>query len=336
MESDPNGSGNYRQDIANGSHNWLVGQMADVVASVVGPPVLTNGASYEWSLPGNVLRTIDEPSSASTRAVVGVTTIDDAHPGVTGAVGYHRPELAWFWVSTTSSVPTVPDTDVVSVSISGIAGATYTASTTFNVYTPDSSVTVGQGAPGIFYWPSGLQLQGWWVGMEPVAPPPWNGVTWTATVPTPTGFTAGRFQFVQKINSWRYEKFSDGSQYQANYQGYWVLDTRDPYGGATWITGPVSGSTGDSPGNGLNDPDIRVSGANDSFQTYLMFMPPGANSQWVPLKMEAWSYYIEVQRATASAAWTNVGSAWQNIPAFARQTAEPEWSALAKANLTRI
>jgi len=126
----------------------------------------------------------------------------------------------------------------------------------------------------------------------------------------------------------------DGQQFKAPFQGLWVLDKRDPYEGHSWPTGPTPGSTGDSPSNDLNDPNIRVSGLNDSFQTYLMFRPPGIGSSWVPLQLDTWDFYIEVARAGTT--WRNLGTSTQSNSGFSQYTVQPQWTNVLPSPFSQI
>ena len=136
---------------------------------------------------------------------------------------------------------------------------------------------------------------------------------------------------MQKITPYRYEQRSDGSVWVAQFQGFSVLDTSDPYGSVSsiWPTGSGWQVSGDSPRSPLND--IHLITLNDSFNTYLMYRPPGANPleyEWVPLMSESWSYKISVV-LMANGTWGRAGNPpaapWTSVPAFARTTQEPEW-----------
>jgi hypothetical protein len=94
--------------------------------------------------------------------------------------------------------------------------------------------------------------------------------------------------------------------------------------GQGWSTTTTSASTQDSPFIGVN-PLIASAVIHHSFQTYLMYLPPGSESQWVPLKMDAWSFYGGV-RQVSGPSWVRIGNWWTNIPGFQPQTSEPTWS----------
>jgi hypothetical protein len=131
----------------------------------------------------------------------------------------------------------------------------------------------------------------------------------------------------------------------------------DPLKG--WQTdGSGSHTQGDSPGAHLGD-ETKVSSTtgqllitvfsdatppgttaytkNDVFDTYVMYLPPGSDSQWVPLKTQHWSYFASaVVNPNRGAA--NGGLYYQNpwqlttdtpissLAPFTRATTEPEWS----------
>ena len=183
------------------------------------------------------------------------------------------------------------------------------ASTTFDVYTPVSTAAVAQGKAGIW-----VDSKGWHNGLGPNGSVP-GGIYWTAAVTTPSGAGfasgAGQYNFVQLIKQNRWY-ISNGQVVTSTFPGTWVLDNQEPYsapswdwfnapGGAAWLTDTGSHTTGDGPNDLLPlSGSVSRDVVNDSFQTFLMYLPPsgGLASNWVPLQMEAWTFYT-------SASFTN-------------------------------
>jgi hypothetical protein len=152
MWNDPNGSGDWEKDIAGKTHNWLIGQVVDLVAVLIAPPAFAANVSYAWTVPGDVLRSINEAGDSSHRTDVQLT----ADTGYTEAGGDHlgktdsgtaRQEVIFFWQGTTAD-PGSDDTDMVSLTAS-FASRTCQASTTFDVYTPNVTATATAGAVAI-------------------------------------------------------------------------------------------------------------------------------------------------------------------------------------------
>ncbi len=79
--------------------------------------------------------------------------------------------------------------------------------------------------------------------------------------------------------------------------------------------------------------------ADETFQTYMTYRPPGAGAQWVPLLIDNWSIHFGLLRKNPGptpvpgSAGDYTGDLWRltygapNIPkTFARAVTEPEWS----------
>ncbi len=114
-------------------HNWLVGQMANLTATVSGPAQLTHKLTYDWDIPGNFKGSYDDKGTSAK-------TVDAQTYGFANA-GQPVP-LSFFWVSTDYDPVTVagPDKNTVKLSIeSWDRTATATASTLFKLY---SSVAI--------------------------------------------------------------------------------------------------------------------------------------------------------------------------------------------------
>jgi hypothetical protein len=358
MYNDPNSSGDFQKDISGSTHNYLVGQLVDLKAALEAPAAWTRTAGYDWAVPGSVAHNILEPSDASTRQVVPL--LPDNGPGLVGGqhlsllspaaarlipTGLFRSEINFFWISTAAA------TDVDNISVTAAwAGASLTgtgvtlyrvaASTTFDVYTPTSSVPVVAGAAQVRYSPA---LGYWEIGMLDTptsfaATGVSSGIVWNATVTTPaTGsFSSGVFRFVQKINTARSITYSNGHTDLSEYYGAWVLDNTDPYddpaafdGSNGWITGASPHLEGDRPRNGGDVSGyIKQTTAADAFTTYLMYRPPGAGSFFVPLRSEAWSYAVTAKQM-APGVWVPVGVPTSTVPpSFSPETQEPEWDAV--------
>jgi len=166
---------------------------------------------------------------------------------------------------------------------------------------------------------------------------------------------SGEFRYVQVAQSFRRAStetnrpgsLTPGATTPSKTQ--WLqpaLDNSDPYGdpvlGAYTQTDPFDGALGwladnatphfalDSPFNRLDSGKIYSSSLNDSLITYLMYLPAGGGSQWVPLRSSPWSYSITVtQIATGKWSSSNVSQSLTpsavQIP-FNVETQEPTWT----------
>ena len=319
--NDPNGGPK-----SDGSRDWLVGQMVDLTVTVIGlDPNIDR--HYSWTVPpgSNVLR------EWNTGTAVPLTNDN-------GGTGRNLKEVKFFWVST-STGQTAPESDVVTIKVN-FAGRSLAASTTFNVYTPESQVgsPVSHGSPGIYRDPAdGL----WHIGMQPLAGIR-NGVQWTAEVDD-APFPRGEFTFVQLVASDGFLAQVNSSDLTKNdffirpYQQIWALDGTFPYGDTKvdpfdapdhlgWKTAlfPHSHSAGDTPNSTIDSDRTRELGMNSRYHMYVMYKPSGVGSQWVPLLSENWGFHVSVY--WLGNAWTTNGLTWDSVPDFTRETQEPIWN----------
>ena len=138
----------------------------------------------------------------------------------TGLVtGISHPNLSFFWVSTKDG--TNPDNDLVWVIYGPLRPPI-----TFKLYEPTWSTTV---IPGV------ATLRGHEIGLlnSAISPPAivhnFYGITWTAIVTQPA-LPPGRLIFFRKTRPYRITTsvFYGGASV-ISYQGFWVLDTANPY-----------------------------------------------------------------------------------------------------------
>jgi len=337
-DNNPNSPpGTLQPDISGKTVNWLIGQMVDLQVHILGPTSLVHAATFNWDYPtGNVLRTYQIHSTPPLRVPL---SNDDGGAWAPWHSGLTQPVLDFIWVSTSAAPPSY-DADTITVHAANVPGfPSLSASTTFDVYTPSSTVTVDQGKAGVW-----VDSTGWNNGLGPSGAVP-GGIYWTASVATPSaaGFVSGvgEFNFVQLVKQNRQYTTSGGTTIHSNFPGVWVLDNQEPYrapnwdwfnapGASAWLSDGGPHTTGDGPADGA----LPLNGAwsrdvvQDSFETFLMYLPPGGSvsSNWVPLQMEPWGF-------ATSASFTNnhwvptLGFfSYQNIPGFAPQSSEPFWS----------
>jgi hypothetical protein len=129
-----------------------------------------------------------------------------------------------------------------------------------------------------------------------------DGMEFTATVNLPAGygFAAGKWEFVQVVcPSWGITiggvaKHSSLNGLTFGPEG--CLDTSVPYGfqafgqngPAGWFPTGEPGTAADSPSINLVNNTIAWTN-NESYRMYIMFLPAGDNSKWVPLQYAPWT-----------------------------------------------
>jgi hypothetical protein len=177
-----------------------------------------------------------------------------------------------------------------------------------------------------------------------------GGINWFTTVSSETGFAPGLFRYLQLVETSRTYTDKHGvvfSFWPADYNSEWVLDSEDPYdgydrmqqidpydGGLGWNTDTGRRHTNNDSPNidlSLEKSDDTVT-MNDSFETYVMYLPPGLGNFWVPLAVEPWSYTITAIQARpgywvkAAVSQTVPTGAWEPV------AAEPQWTVKAVGN----
>jgi hypothetical protein len=162
------------------------------------------------------------------------------------------------------------------------------------------------------------------------------GIQFQGTITTPAAYVLsndyGQWNWTQLVTTSRQEK-NNGTYWQFAIKtnnsttiinGRQVLDGGYPYGSWYSANGVQDGNT-DSPVQDLSsDPAIREYDVSDSFDDYLMYQPPGANSLPVPLKETDWYWTFQALK-NASNVWSVSGrnAYWgfvADFPAF------PTWN----------
>ncbi len=374
-------------------HNWLVGQMANLTATVTGPTAVVHKITYNWDIPGNHLGTFDDK-------VTSATTTDAEEYGYVTGTGNLTVPLSFFWVSTTydpSHGGVGPDVDTVKLSVeSWDRTKTGNGSLNFNLYTATpSDTTIVKGVvrfvtrtdlrplqPGFFKRYVGLYSD---PNVANPLPDP-MGIVFGAGVSTPqpngngATFSAGTFKFIQLIkpsnqftatgvpvpfrskifNQWGIDSNTNGPadpetgfKLQLDAQGHFQIDPFDGVGNSGYLTDKAVHDVIDHPSTRIAASDPAATAITDpypglskidiseDFLTYIMYRPPGVNSQWVPLVVEKWSLnYVVSHTAPApkqitpgifpTDPWTII-STNVNIPKDPeRSISEPLWNQVVK------
>ena len=152
-------------------------------------------------------------------------------------------------------------------------------------------------------------------GNQPVG----DGIQWSASVTEPTGFAEGQWNMVQLSTLNVEQSYSDQSPDDvSDYYGEEVLDTAVPYPGylvgtppnTNDSTAPTSWPTGNGIIRSYDNPvwvlipAVSKSALSWSYRTFLMFLPPGPNSRYVPLRFFSWSFTATVASSDNQQTWS--------------------------------
>ena len=341
----PNG-GNVGDNWAGKTENWLVGQMVNLQASVEAPAAWKNNLSYTWSVPGNSQQAYSLTTGGSSASITPMSQ--------SGQYGTLTQQVQFFWDSTSANT----DTDQVGLTVGNINGQSFSSSTTFDVSAPivqptnlvpiTGNVQLGIAPVGI---PSLGILAGDWILEAGTGSP--QAFNLSASVNLPNGFTADAntaWTFLQTLDT--NDIISQNNIYYTwSFNGPNYLDTRfppatinDPNGqpDATGIL-PVGSGTYtffDTPSSDLSANNYVLPGIgnsvigsmqrNDSYTAFIMFRPPGNNSQWVAIKAVSWDWAAHVNKGPGpnnTTIWTMVGNPTQpTAGAVLNPQYEPEFS----------
>lgn len=216
-------------------------------------------------------------------------------------------------------------------------GETYNDSTTFNTYTPQSDATLPiRGTAEIIRQhdvPNAIGLMN----------PDGVGVKFSASVSLPQAFSQapnpeqGQWFLLQLSSLTRRAALGAKGIHNPLY-GQWGLDGSWPYPAAeddpftdsnAWATGTAFHHSYDSPRLPLQIGMTKAYIDNDEFVTYVMFQPPGTDSEWVPLRSVAWGYSVAAVQVAGQLDWRYIGVPEQHIPAtFGPAGSPPIWTQL--------
>jgi len=164
-----------------------------------------------------------------------------------------------------------------------------------------------------------------------------NGIAWKGTITTPATYV-----FSGDYGTWNYTQLLNAARQQKNNGVYWqlavntttpatlingstVLDGTYPYAYSWYPSNGTRAGSADSPAQGLDsNTAVREYDVSDSFNDYLMYLPPGSGSLPVPLKLTNWYWNFQALKdatnawstSSKNASWGFVG----DFPAF------PTWT----------
>lgn len=170
-----------------------------------------------------------------------------------------------------------------------------------------------------------------------------RGIDWSVRVNTPAPFSsqgASLWNFVQLVVPQHSRTDNSNQTHPSVLNGQSGLDGTYPYD-----PGPFSGSfpgghaadnllwtSGDSPGFPVENVYQGYT-VTDTFNTYVMYNPPGGDTQWVPLWDINWYWTATVTRpGTSWSTWDDSSSAGiVRVTNTTSTTTHPRWSALVQA-----
>jgi hypothetical protein len=333
----------------------LVGQRVDLSAWIDGPADKTH-ATYNWTVPGNILRDWfpgDDGKSYSIPLgnddVVTVPPLNDQYH-----VGKQTDRVQFFWYD--AALPGPEDQTVsVNVTIPGLTVPPPRAAK-FRVYSP--TVTANAAAHGTY------QISADTTGSQYMTTqnPPF-GILVGASVQQPAGggFPAGNWSFLQLTNSNdEYDHFQNNGtidRYLYSRNGAYTLDgpsfplpaasniildpnnNLQPVANNPLTTGNAVFDWGDNPSALLSTAaggDVLIPGTQDDlheihrnsqFKLYIMYLPPGDDSRWVPVKLMNWSFAFDIKDLNKNGLWTIVSITNPSDTGWTIPTAEPAWNA---------
>lgn len=257
--------------------NILIGQ--GCTGSLSASPATLSG--WQWTISGDTFKSF-------------VTGTNGSKPY--GRVNYlssadlANPSPHWFWKrgDDFGSIQTVSCT--AQASINNVPIGTVTGQKTVSVWRPYFKFNAV---------PQGVNIVGTpgTPGVEVVGNIAWNGSVGTPNLFRSYWGSAGIWQFTQLCNLYRY---APPPFYVLINTGGPVLDAEFNYSskqGAPWPADstdavPDQRSDGDAPTMGLFAHDNAT--INDSFQTYMMYQPPGNDVQWAPLNKMGWTWQCNI------------------------------------------
>jgi len=288
---------------ANGIDNILVGQGATGNWNI--PASLSPYTTYKWAVSGTTFQswtvnrdTNNNPISTTYADGPGVLTNSTAH---------------WYWddVATTTTVTCTatvtppagqgsPFSIMVTQPVSLLVPVTTEAATVGRVQINSLATAIYGSGPSLYAGGNGTASQPY-------------GIIYTTQVNTPAPFSAGIWNMVQLVTPGTWYTPLGQPETASSGNGVQGLDTRYPFypsSNPTYPTGvPANNQIAqpyDGPGiRSLRDTVIRYR-VSDNFSTYVMFLPPGGDAQWVPLWIVGWNWNAD--DSIPGATWAN----WNN------------------------
>ncbi len=300
-----------------GRRKYLIGQHVGATLSTGG----LTATSYDWSVSGG------EPFKSYS------ANEEEAHftpfwGDTTSSIGFYfkRPDFNLGPSTVTCTAHLVVPPDAIPA-----GGFDVTESRDCGVEKPFNSLKayIGTTQAVPLTDPSSIALQGAQVSD---GTPLYQGIAWIGEVTTPTEFgTDGGWNYTQTVAAHRVLQ-TPGVTHNNSLNGIRVLDTHFGYAPRNHALYPADGSeqtSGDSPDEPFAQDGEVLTGVqiNDSFVTYTLYMPPGIDSAFVPLKNLHWFWHGAASPDNTTGVWSvsGAGSGWEFVADF---PGHPVWEKL--------
>ena len=329
---------------SSGNDNILIGQGCTASLSGI-PSNLLPYVTYNWSVSGITFQSWSPTTPADPNALPPTPMNLNATYYVSGPGPLNIASPHWYWQDLAG-----PETVTCTATVTPPAGQgnsfTITATANVALKIPSSGFYYKTGRVQINNINTSTYGSGYSLYAGPTSSVPY-GITYTEQVNTPAPFSQGGiWNFVQLVAPGAWYTPAGGTEQPypvpsstfpvvVNYNGYHGLDTQyplapGPYG--TQITGGYADNNlpftaFDGPAlTSLLDTNVNYH-VSEYFETYVMYQPPGNDSQWVPLTRLDWNWQANDAIPTFWENWNNANDAGTisatqevNSPAF------PLWS----------
>lgn len=161
------------------------------------------------------------------------------------------------------------------------------------------------------------------------------GMRFIGAVGTPAMFCnsgdPGSWLFVQLANIYEREYYRSTFVPLTNSSGGLALDNGWPYTPG-WPADNLANSEYSTPQDTSDSPDLTLEDnvnqfiINDSFQMYMMYIPPGNNSQYVPLHKLVWEWNTPGSLPYDDGPWPDGAYGTVTVDSDARCTVHPSWT----------
>jgi hypothetical protein len=299
--------------------NIPVGQ--GCTASLVGVPVACTVSNWQWSVDGNIFQNwTASASSASLVKGIGPSTSSTAH--------WYWSDVAGYYNVTCTATVTPPAGQGLPFQV--------TATKKVHLYVPQTTELATTGRVQINNLAQAIYGSGFSLYAGDSANQPY-GIIYTTQVNTPALFSSGIWMMVQLVTPNTWTTPLGQSEQPAPGNGVQGLDTRYPFypsSNPPYITGVPANNLMAQPYDGpgvvnLQNTIIRYR-VSDNFATFVMFLPPGSDTQWVPVWWIGWYWNADDSIPGAYwAQWNNANDAGiVRVSVSAGITTHPIWNVL--------
>ena len=312
VEITPDGA---KQDTS-GKYNILVGQ--GCTATLLGTPSV--GTTYSWNVSGTTFQDWQHTTPADPKANPPRLANTEASYYVPGSGPLTNPTAHWFWndPGPASTPETITCTANVTPNDGKSAPYTVNATRTVNVLVPSwrangigGYVQINIDCPD----EGGKGVMAFWAG--PYPPVGQNdahngGMDWLATCTTPqlpVAFGTGTLELVQLATPNRsYTTNANPPVLHPSKETTKGLDSYYPYHSSSptaYVEGGPAYAAFDDPRIPLDNINAGSVSMAESFDDYLLYLPPGTDVRWVPLANFTWTTNGSATIPKPSNDWSN-------------------------------